>query len=136
MTSRENEATVRRLIAAFNEGGFSADISLAFFAADAVFEEPPEQPAPRVVQGRDQVRELFNQFDEAWDSHQSQPEDIRSIDDERVLLLSLERFRGRDGIEVEQPSATIFTLRRGEVVRMQSFWDRARALDLAGLADE
>jgi ketosteroid isomerase-like protein len=132
----DNEGTVRRMVAAFNEEGFSAEISLAFFAADAVFEEPPEQPAPRIVQGRDEVRRLFNQFDEAWESHHSEPEKILSIDDERVLLLSVERFRGRDGIEITQPSATIFTVRDGKVARMQAFWERARALDIAGLPDE
>ena len=130
--AEDNEAIVRRMIEAFNEGGFSADISLAFFDPDAVFEEPPEQPAPRIARGRDEVREVFNQFDETWESHRSDVEEIQLIDPDRVLLLSVDHFRGRDGIEIEQPSATIFTLRNGKVVRMQSFWERASALKAVG----
>ena len=131
----KNAAIVRRMFDAFNEGGFSADISLTFFDADAVFEEPPEQPAPRVARGREEVRKIFNQFDEAWDSHRSEPQEIRSIDDDRVLVLAVDQFRGRDGIDIEHSSATIFTLREGKVTRMQAFWDRARALEAAGVLD-
>jgi hypothetical protein len=29
--------------------------------------------------------------------------EFRAIDDERVLMLSTEHFRGRDGIEISQP---------------------------------
>ena len=43
---------------------------------------------------------------------------------ERVLLLSVERFQGRDGIQVAQPAGTIFTLRHGKIVLWQAFWDR------------
>jgi ketosteroid isomerase-like protein len=60
---------------------------------------------------------------------------IRAIDDERVLLLSLEQFRGRDGIELDQPAWTTSTLRAGKIVRMQPFWDRVNALEAAGLSE-
>ena len=55
------------------------------------------------------------------------------IDDERVLVLSIEHFRGRDGIEVAQPCGAIFTLRDGKVTRMQPFWERENALEAVGL---
>jgi ketosteroid isomerase-like protein len=134
--AEENVETVRRMLEAFNEGGFSTDISVAFFDAEAVFEEPPEQPAPRIARGRDAVREVFNAFDEAWEAHRSEPEEIRALDDDRVLVLATEHFRVRDGIEIDQPSTTIFTLRDGKVRRMQAFWDRATALAAAGTPPE
>ena len=126
---------VRQLVEAFNEGGLGAEATLSFFAADAVFEEPPEQPGPRVAHGRESVGRMFSQFDEAWEKHQSHPDEIREIDDERVLLLSVEHFRGRDGIEIEQPAWTIFTLRGGKIVRMQAFWERVNAVEAAGLRE-
>ena len=43
-------------------------------------------------------------------------------------MLTIEHFRGRDGIEIDQPSGTIFTLRGGKIARMQSFWERENAL--------
>jgi ketosteroid isomerase-like protein len=121
------------MVESFNEAGFSAKATLDFFDADAVFEEPPEQPAPRIARGRDAAVEMFSRFDETWEGHRSDPEEIRVIDDARILLLSIEHFRGRDGIEIDQPCGTIYTLRDGKVVRMQSFWERENALKAAGL---
>jgi ketosteroid isomerase-like protein len=133
--SQENVRIIQRLVEAFNEGGMGADATLDFFDADAVFEEPPEQPGPTVAEGRDAVSRAFVKFDETWAEHRSDPKDFRVIDDDRVLLLSVEHFRGRDGIEIKQPSGTLFTLRDAKVVRMQGFWDVANAFKAAGLSE-
>jgi ketosteroid isomerase-like protein len=131
---QENVEIVRSAIEAFNEVGL-AEAALTFFDPGAVFEEPPEQPSPTVVEGRDAAIEIFRQFDEAWEEHRSEPEEIRVIDDDRVLLLSVEHFRGRDEIEISQPGGSIFTLRDGKIVRLQSFWERETALEAAGLRE-
>jgi ketosteroid isomerase-like protein len=133
--SEANVEVIRNLIDAFNEAGGIKPTLLRFFDPDAVFEEPPEQPAPRVARGRDAVGELFGAFDATWAEHRSTPVEIRALDDDRVLLVSVEHFRGRDGIELDQPSAAIFTLRGRKIVRMQGFWDRERALEAAGLSE-
>ena len=125
---------VRRAVEAFNEVGL-AESALRFFDPGVVFEEPPEQPSPTVVEGRDAAIEIFRQFDEAWEEHRSEPEEVRLIDDERVLLLSVEHFKGRDGLEISQPGASIFTLRDGKIVRLQSFWERETALKAVGLSE-
>ena len=131
--SEENVEVIRRLVEAYNSGGIGAAVTLGLFDDAAVFEEPPEQPGPSVAEGRDAVSRTFSQFDEAWEEHRSDPEEIRVIDAERVLLLSIDHFRGRDGIEIVQPSGTVFTLRAGKVIRMQAFWERRNALEAAGL---
>jgi ketosteroid isomerase-like protein len=132
--SDESAEIIRRLVETYNEGGFGSAATLDFFDVAAVFEEPPEQPGPTVAEGRDAVARTFARFDEAWEEHRSEPEEIRVIDAERVLLLSVDHFRGRDGIEITQPSGTIFTLLDGKVVRMQAFWERRSALEAAGLS--
>jgi len=43
-------------------------------------------------------------------------------------------MRGRDGIQVEQPNASIFTFEHGRIVRLQSFWDQPTALEAVGLS--
>jgi ketosteroid isomerase-like protein len=133
--SQENVEIVKRLVESFNEAGFSAKTTVDFFDTDAVFEEPPEQPAPGVASGREEIVEMFSRFDETWEEHQSDPEEIRVVDDARILLLSNERFRGRGGIAIDQPCGTIFTFRAGKVVRMQSFWEREDAIKAAGLSE-
>ncbi len=133
--SQENVEIVRAAYRAFNEGGFGGEDSIRFLAPGFVFEEPPEQPAPRVAQGRDAAVEMFNQFDEAWEEHQSEIEQMRALDGERVLALTIEHFKGRDGIAIDQPCGSIFTIRDGEIMRMQCFWERKNALEAAGLSE-
>ena len=132
--SEENVEIVRRSVEAFNEVGM-AESALRFFDPDGVFEEPPEQPAPTVAEGRDAAVEIFRQFEEAWEEHRSEPEEIRVIDEERVLVLSVEHFRGRDGLEITQPCGSIYTVRNGKIVRLQSFWERENALKALGLRE-
>ncbi len=133
--SQENVEIIRRFGEAFNEGGFGSEATLSFFDAAAVFEEPPEQPGADVALGRESVGRMFTKFDEAWEEHRSDAEEIRVIDDDRILVLTVEHFRGRDGIEIDQPCGTIFTLSGGKIARMQSFWERKNALEAAGLRE-
>ena len=51
---------------------------------------------------------------------------------DRVLLLSMEHFRGRDGMEISQSSGSVYTFRDGRIVRLQAFWERENALEAAG----
>ena len=131
--SEENVEVIRRLVEAYNSGGIGAATTLGFFDDAAVSRNRPSNRVQGLAEGRDAVSRTFGQFDEAWEEHRSDPEEIRVIDAERVLLLSVDHFRGRDGIEIVQPSGTVFTLRAGKVIRMQAFWERNNALEAAGL---
>jgi ketosteroid isomerase-like protein len=88
-----------------------------------------------VARGREEVRRLAAEFDAAWMEHNSEPEEIRAVDADRVLLVSVERFKGRDGIELEALFAGIFTLRDGKIIRWEAFWNKQKALEAAGLSD-
>ena len=134
--SEENVEIVRQAVEEFNELGFDGIGVSELIADDFEFHEPPEQPAPRVARGREEVRKLAGEFDAAWAEHQSDPEEIRAVGPDKVLLISLERFKGRDGIKVEAPFAAIFTLRDGKIMRWQAFWDRQKALEAAGLSED
>ncbi|MFN2612640.1 MAG: nuclear transport factor 2 family protein [Solirubrobacterales bacterium] len=133
--SQENVEIVRRLVDAYNEGGFGNQNVLGFFDPEVVFEEPPEQPGPGTGRGREESARMFSAFDDAWEEHRVVAEEIRAIDSERVLVVATNHFRGRDGIEIDQPGWTLFTLRGGKVVLMQAFWQRRNALEAAGLSD-
>jgi ketosteroid isomerase-like protein len=67
--------------------------------------------------------------------HQSELEEIRTVGADRVLVFSVERFVGRDGIELAAPAGAVFTFRNGKIVRWEAFWDRERALEAAGLSE-
>ena len=132
--SEENVDIVRRAVESFNELGFDSVGTSDLVTDDVEFHEPPEQPAPRVARGREEVRTLAGEFDSAWEEHKSEPQEIRAVDADRVLLVTVEHFKGRDGIELEAPLASIFTLRDGKIARWQAFWDKQKALEAAGLS--
>ena len=132
--SNDNAEIVKLAAKAFNDVGM-AEAARRFFHEDGVFEEPPEQPSPSVAVGRDAAVQMAGQFDEMWEEHRSEVEELRVVDDERVLLFTIEHFRGRDGLEITQPSGSIYTLRDGQIIRLQVFWERETALGAAGLSE-
>ncbi len=124
---------VRRSVKAFNEGGFEA---MAEFALPEVeFQEPPTQPAPRTARGKAAAKETFAAFDAAWEEHQTELKEVRELPEDEVLVSSVEHFRGRDGMEVSAPCWTILTFRDAKIVKYRPFWDRAQALEAAGLSE-
>ena len=134
--SQQNVETVRRAVEAFNEFGFDALSTSDLVTDDIEFHEPPEQPAPRVTRGREEVRALAQEFDAAWEEHQSEAQEIRVVGPDQVLLISVERFKGRDGIALEAPFAAILRLRHGKIARWQAFWDKLNAFEAAGLSEQ
>lgn len=127
-----NVEIAKRALEVYNEGGITA--AAAFLDDDIEFHEPPEQPGRRSARGRDAVVALFSEFERTWSEHESRLDEAIEVDDERVLLLTTERLRGRDGIEVTQPAAILFRFRDGKVVHWAGFWERATARAVAGLA--
>lgn len=70
------------------------------------------------------------------EGHSKHPERIIDLDDDRVLVLDLQTGRGKNrGIAVEHETAWLFTLREGEIVRLEGYWDRAQGLEAAGLSE-
>ncbi len=131
--SQENVEIVRRSVEAFNEGGLAATVEFAH--PEIEFQEPPTQPAPRTAQGQEAVIETWSSFDEAWEEHRSELKEVRELTEDEVLLSSVEHFRGRDGVEITAPCWTIYTFRDGKIIKLRPFWDRAQALEAAGLRE-
>lgn len=129
----EDIEVLNRFAEAFNRDGF--DGLFPFLDPDFEFHEPPEQPAPRVFRGHEEARKGWAQWNEAWVEQRSATEEMIELDDGRLLVLTVQHFRGRDGLELTQPNANIFTLRGGKIVRWESFWERETALKVAGLPE-
>jgi ketosteroid isomerase-like protein len=76
----------------------------------------------------------------AWDELRAVPEEIREIDDDRVLVLLKNEGRGKgSGIdlgEISVKSANVFTVHHGKVTRLVLYWDREKAIKDLGLMKE
>jgi ketosteroid isomerase-like protein len=90
-----------------------------------------------VWRGVDEMAESWATRMRAWEDLRAIPEEIRELDDERVLVLLSNRGRGKgSGIdirEITRKAANVFTVRDGKVVRLALYWDRELALADLGL---
>lgn len=81
------------------------------------------------------IREYETVDLEAWEERRLDPEEFLHVDDLVVLLLH-EYRRGRNsGVELENDTAVVFTLRDERIVRIQGYMDQDAALKAAGLLD-
>ena len=75
---------------------------------------------------------------EAIDDYRMMPERFMDAGDDRVLVFSREGGRGKgSGAQVQTHlTAHLWTLKNGRAVRMQSYWERADALEAVGLTEQ
>jgi ketosteroid isomerase-like protein len=122
----------------------NADIVRSLYERWARGENPGEVYDPDVewsmphpggqVKGRDEVVAFLRSFMGAWEEHVMEVEDVRELEDGRVLVFFTERGRGRQsGVETAAHPAAFWTLRDGKVTRFEAFGDRDEARRLAGL---
>jgi ketosteroid isomerase-like protein len=81
------------------------------------------------------IREYESVDLEAWAERRLEPREFLHVDDLVVVLLH-EYRRGRDsGVELEDDTAVVVTVRDGRIVRIQGYMDQDAALQAAGLSD-
>jgi ketosteroid isomerase-like protein len=85
--------------------------------------------------GHDGVRQWIEEMQRDWEVFETKPDEFRDLGDDRVLILGTWRARGRgSGVELStQQAAWLLSCKGGKVVRLQTFTDRERAFEAAGL---
>jgi ketosteroid isomerase-like protein len=130
--SQENVEVVRAVIDARNAEdidaalkdmapGFELDFSRAIGPTRGVF-------------GLEQMRELWDEFAESWESHHWAAEEFVDGGDQ-VVTPTTQYLRGREGIEVEARTTWIWTFRDGKIIRVTYFQGRQEALEAAGISE-
>jgi ketosteroid isomerase-like protein len=91
-----------------------------------------------IYRGRAEVRAWFEEtFGSIWESSHTQAEEIIEASDERVLLGFVRTARGRaSGVATNLRGWNVFWVANGKIAkRAGPFWDRAEALEAAGLQE-
>jgi len=130
--SQENVEVVRRSLDAFQRGDYDAAID----ALDPRIEyDLTHFPDGKVYLGHDGVREAFRIWLGTWEDYRQEVDEVIDLGDE-VLVVVREFGRGKgSGIEVERPTAGVWTLRDGKAVRIRFYAGKAEALEAAGLSE-
>ena len=98
---------------------------------------PPEFPVGTVFHGHDGVRQWIDDLKRDWAEFEAKPEQFLDLGDDRVLALGVWRARGREsGVPLDIPQAAwIGQFREGRLIRLQSFTERKKTLEAAGLSE-
>jgi ketosteroid isomerase-like protein len=135
--SQENVELIRRVFETFNRGGPEAVINAGFWSAGVVWDFSPSGiPGLGVYRGHDEARSFFEHdwfgtfpFEE-WEIEAEEMIDHG----DQVIVMARQRGRGASsGAAVELEFAQNFTLRDRQIVQVETYVDRARALEAAGL---
>lgn len=102
-------------------------------ATDAQFDMSERVFNPDVYTGEVGLRRLIREIREVWDEFRVTPERFVDAGD-RVVVIEAIRGRGRtSNVPVESRSASIWTLRDGQIVHMKTSYDPREALEAVGL---
>jgi ketosteroid isomerase-like protein len=136
--SQENMQIARRTFAAFNRT--FAEAATDFYE----MLDPKVEWAPVSTlldgthyQGHDGVREWFEEMKRDWTNYELRPEQFRDLGNDRVLVLGSWRAQGRAGnVLLDFPHAAwLMQYRNGKLLRLQTFTERKKALNAAGLQE-
>lgn len=129
MIESEPVRVVRRLWDLFNrlptdpdERQSSSELSelLALFDPEVEFLQRGPQLDAGEFAGRDAMRNIWADWLTTWTTHGSRIEEIRERGD-KVLVLSRERFTGRDQLAGETEGASILTIQGGRITRFETY---------------
>jgi ketosteroid isomerase-like protein len=132
--SQENVEIIRRGYEAFAEG------RIAFEMLDPEIEWRGPREFPDLAEphyGHEGVRRYMAELDEVFEGYRMVAEEFMDAGSDQVLVFTREGGRGRgSGAEVEtHPTGHLWTLRGGNAIRLQSYWERSEALEAAGLRE-
>jgi ketosteroid isomerase-like protein len=131
--SQRNVEIVRGCIESFQRG----DYATAMDALDPEIEyDLTHFPDGEVYRGHDGVGEAFRIWIGTWEDYRMELDELIDAGDSEVIALVRELGRGKaSGIELERPTAGVWTLRNGKVIRIRFYERRQAALEALGLAE-
>ena len=137
--SQENVEIVRAGFEAFNQGGPDAAWSGGFWSPEIVWDTSPSGiPGLGVYHGYDEVKSaLEDNWFAAFPFEEWEIVVEELIDHgDQVIVMTRQRGRGAgSGVAAELEQAHVVTVRAGTTVRVDSYLDRTKALEAAGLSE-
>jgi ketosteroid isomerase-like protein len=130
--SQENVEAVRRQQEHFNQSG---EVLPEIYDSDAEWMAAREDPDAATHRGLEAIRGYFAQWTGMFEGIDFRAEELIDAGDKVFAWI---RFSGKgitSGAPVEMEQAQIWTFREGKVVRVEEYFDRAEAVEAAGLRE-
>jgi ketosteroid isomerase-like protein len=132
--SQENVEVVQSVLAAWSKHQERSVLRL--LDPEVVFDATRRRVNPKSYSGMKGLRRMLADRDEVWEDFRTEPREFIDVGD-RVVVIGRWVATGKDsGIEVQQPTAHVFTVRDGRVVRWElGYRNRREALEAVGLRE-
>ena len=131
--SQENVRFVRDGYARFNGG--EREAGLWFWHPDGEYHAAREDPDSAVHRGIDAIRRQYERWVEAYPDLTVEPLEARESGDKVFLWVRFSGHGSKSGIPMEMELGHVITMRDGRVSRTVEYFDKAEALEAAGLSE-
>jgi ketosteroid isomerase-like protein len=132
--SQENVDLVRSIYAAWERGDWSS----ADWAHTDIELVMADGPSPGSWRGLAGMAEGWRDFLSNFEGYRIEAEEYRELDDQRILVPSHRRGRGKaSGLDLGEmrSGAVLFHVRDGKITKLVGYFDRDRALADLGLSE-
>jgi ketosteroid isomerase-like protein len=133
MSVDENVKFVLDGYARFNAG--ERVPGLWFFTPDAEYHAAREDPDHAIHRGIDTVGQQFARWVESYPDLTVEPLDAKGNGDKVFLWVRFSGHGEGSGVPVDMELAHVITIRDGKAARTVEYFDRAEALEAAGLRE-
>jgi ketosteroid isomerase-like protein len=133
--SEENLEVVRRMYSAWHSGDI--DGALRHFDPNVLVDASEARPDNVAIgTGHERLIQIVTSWVTAWEGWREEIEEIRDLGDGRVLVLSVQRGRGKgSGVQVEARWAVLYELEGGVITSMRIYGSPEEALEAARQAN-
>jgi ketosteroid isomerase-like protein len=127
--SAENVETVRGMLTAWVSGDFEE--ALTYFDPDIVWDNRVA-PEGWMTHGTDEMQVALRTWIGTWTEYSATFDEYIDAGDQVIVVGSERGTAKASGIEVDQPSVVVYTLRGGKIVHAKNFKSKAEALEATG----
>jgi ketosteroid isomerase-like protein len=130
----DNIELVRHALDLYNTGDVDAFVDL--FTDDGEVETDPRFPERGTFSGRESVRRFIAGLHQGWQGGSAVTvKEMRRAGDSVLAEWEWHATGERSGLDVSSDWFALWTLRDGRIARLRFFYDRAEALEAAGLRE-
>jgi ketosteroid isomerase-like protein len=132
--SQENIEILRRGFEAFHAGDLDRMVSVV--APEVEYCTSREDPDAATHRGRAAYKRYVEQWMESFEGLHADVEEYIDAGDGRVFTWIRWTGRGRTGgVDADWHLAIVYTVRDGQIIRGEEYFDRSEALEAAGLGE-
>jgi ketosteroid isomerase-like protein len=134
--SQENVETANAIFDAWNNASLESVLPLVAEGIEWLEVEGVPESAGAELRGKARVRSMLESLYDTWQYYRLEQEELRVIDDDRLVAVLREVARGRaSGAEVASRWGYVMTFRDGKLARVEAYRDPDRALEAVGLRE-